>query len=465
MRRIWLALGVAATGCAHHRFECERDGGGPVLRVTTEHFAVTSDLPADALSREARRLENLWDSWAAFLQHEPAATGRVPVLVTRDDGVHEFSPGHDGFVVFGLEPVTVTAVREYTRLGKAEQLAANAHELVHLVSAYWLPRQPRWLAEGLASYLGDAQFVRGDQVRFGRWAWEGGTVEPLEALWGWDEAPVDGAEERAHYQSAWAWLHYLANRDEARLARLWVELRGHPTAREAFDAVFPREEQEALLARVRAYVAEGRYAGWESTVRRAPEVSAPVPVEPWEVHLLRRAVFQAVGEPAAAKAESARAQQLAPAPPPPAVELARAIDTALGPERTDVLLRLAGEPRALLELGAAPDLPAAEQLQWRERAAAALPGSARAQLLLARAAAERRDPRALAAAQRAVALAPWSVDARLFEVQALAAAARCPAARAALQLAASTSSNHASGLLRRLAQARTELAALCREPR
>lgn len=465
MLRVWLALGVAASGCAHHRFECERHGGGPVLRVTTDHFVVTSDLPAAALTRQARRLENLWDSWAAFLQHEPIATGRLPVLVTRDDGVEEFSAGHSGFVVFKLEPVTVTSVRESTAYGKTDTSSADAHELVHLVSSFWLPRQPRWLAEGLAEYLGDAQFVRNDQVRFGRWQWWGGIVEPLEALWGWDEEPVSGDDERAHYQSAWAWLHYFANRDAARLARLWVELRGHPTAREAFDAVFPREEQQALLGKVRAYVAEGRFSGWESTVLRAPTVSAPVPVEPWDTHLVRRTIFEATDAEAAARAESARARELAPSPLPPAVELALVKDTVAGPERTDVLRRVAGEPRALLELGVAPDLAPPEQLQWLERAVAALPDSARAQALFARAALKRHDPRATSAAQRAAALAPWSVEARLVEVRALAAAARCPDARVALQLAASTAHDHASGLLRRLAEARGELDAACREAR
>ena len=459
MLRIWLAaLGVAASGCAH-RFECERHGGAPVFRVTSNHFVVTANLPAADVRREVRRLEGLWDAWAAFLQHEPAAPGRLPVLVTRDEGPAEFFPDHSGFVHFDLDPVMVTSVFDVRVGGKAKRVGANAHELVHLVSRHWLPRQPRWLAEGLAEYLGDAEFIRDDTVRFGRWAWAGGDVEPLEALWAWD-GPAPPVQETDHYQSAWAWLHYLANRDEARLAKLWVELRSHGSAREAFDAVFPPAEQAALRDRVRAYVAEGRFSGWQSTILRAPAVSDAVRVEPWEVHLLRRSIFVAMGADKAAAAECLRAQEVAPVPAPPAVQLALLPATLQGPARTEALLRLAAEPAAMLQLARAAELTPDDRLRWLEKAVEALPDSGRARYLFARAALLAHDPRAVEAAQRTAALAPWSVEAQLIGVQALAAAGRCPEARAALG-AATNSGSLQPGELGRLNEVRAALAAAC----
>lgn len=460
--RVLVVVSVLVSGCAAHRFECERHGGRPAIRMQSDHFTVTSDLPADELLVEVRRLERLWDAYSVFFQYEPTTTARVPVLVSKDEAAAEFMPNTGGFFFASIEPLFVTTVRDYDVSGKTVRRSSSAHELVHLVSRYWLPRQPRWVAEGLAVYLGDVDFTREHVVRFGRWQWnDRSSVHPLAELWAWDEgAPAD---EAPLYQSAWAWLHYLANREETRLARLWYALRTQPSPRAAFDSVFPAEEQAALHEKVVAYVAEGRYRGWESRLLRDPNVSAATPVAPWEVHLLRRRIMQSAGLRSDVKRESQRATEVAPSPLPPAVEVARAQDTSFGPARTDVLLRHQQLPEALLALGVAPDLDDDAQLAWLEKAVATAPDSAAAQLSFARAALARDDARSLAAAQQAVALAPWSLDARLAEATALGQRARCADAFTALESAASLGDERSPNVTKRLAETQRQVAKRCQE--
>lgn len=456
-------LSLLVSGCAAHRFECVQHGGRPAIRIESDHFAATSDLPAEELTLELRRLERLWDAYSVFFQYEPTTTGRVPVLVSRDEAADEFIAGSGGFFVASIEPIFVTTVQDFDVSGKTVRRSASAHELVHLVSRFWLPRQSRWIAEGLAEYLGDADFKREEVVRFGRWQWSDRyALHPLPDLWDWDiGAPVIRADL---YESAWAWIHYLANRDEARLARLWQALRTQPSARAAFDSVFPPGEQAALYEKVEAYLVEGRYQGWESRLQRDPEVSPAATVPPWQVHLLRRSILQHTGLREDARREAQRAADVAPTPTPPEVALALAEDTLFGPACTDVLLRHAELPQAMVLLGLAPDLRDEDRFAWLEKATSRAPDSARAQLAFAEAANARGDPRGLAAAQQAVALAPWALAARLAEVTALAGQSRCADALAALEAAASLGDER-NNVAKQVARVKAELATKCPEAR
>lgn len=217
--RAWVVgLSLCTVGCAttSGRYECERHGGRPSARLTTEHFVITGDVAPDELRFEARRLERLWDAFSVYLRASPAKTARIEVLLSREQIASEFVPGAAGFVIGDLQRVMVTrSSREQT---------TNAHELAHVVIAVALPSISRWLNEGVAEYLGDAEFKSEYVVRFGRWAWRGGLVEPLEALWAWGRAPRDLGEEHQHYQSAWAWVHYLTNHEEARLQEVWARI-------------------------------------------------------------------------------------------------------------------------------------------------------------------------------------------------------------------------------------------------
>lgn len=460
----WLVVGLVSSSCAVHRFECEKHGGSAMLRIDSEHFSVTSDLPASDLRVEVRRLERLWDAFAVFLQHDPPPGERLRIVLSQANIAGEFVPDAAGFVTWGLNPLMLTTV-----IGKSSNRtwSTNAHELVHVMSRHSLPNQPRWIAEGLAEYLGDARFASEYVVKFGRWAWDDGPVEPLASLWAWDEARGNRDEEHSHYQSAWAWIHYLAGREPVRLARLWTALSSGVPPRDAFEAIFSRKESDELRDKVQRYVDEGSYTGWNAQLSRDPILSDPVGVSPWEVHLLRRDLADATGWGALAKAESAKAREVAPSPEPFAVTLAVATDTLSGPRRTDVLLKVAEaqpiEPLVTLELGLAVDASPSARLDSLQKAAAALPNSARAHLALARLALELNEPSALGSAERTVALSPWSVEARLLQVQALAQASRCPEAWAVVKAAQGLAVESASSEAPQVAAIRTKLLESCKE--
>lgn len=318
----WLAtLGVLGSGCAH--FECELHGGSQVRSLKTEHFVVTSDLPPDAHRKQAERLELLWDTFAAFFGTD-VERAEIPVVVLRSGGaVESFAPGYNGFVRRDGPRVLVVGAAA----GEDGEHDSNAHELTHLVSSFMLPRQPRWLAEGLGTLFEDATFKNERTVKMGRWN-EGRAEEAfvvgvlsLEELSQWGELRFDGSETLL-YASAWAWVHYLVNHEEARLKRLFDGLRGQRPLAEVMEGVFPKADAARLHAAVKAYLGEARFRGWETSLRRTPKLEVPVVLQPWQVHALRSRLF--LKDEAAAKKDLEQAVALAPSPTPPAAAVWKA---------------------------------------------------------------------------------------------------------------------------------------------
>lgn len=202
MKKLVLGLMVlVASSCVH--FECKLHGGDEVRSLKTDHFLVTSDLPPDAHRAEAERLELLWDTFAAFFGAD-AATAEVPVLVLRSPGaVSSFTEGYAGFVAHKGPAVLVVGAA-----AERGERDTNAHELTHLVSAFMLPRQPRWLAEGLASLFEDATFKDTRTVKMGRWN-ESRATEAFQVVLSLDELAQWGglrfdSQESLYYASAWA---------------------------------------------------------------------------------------------------------------------------------------------------------------------------------------------------------------------------------------------------------------------
>lgn len=83
--------------------------------------------------------------------------------------------------------------------------------------------------------------------------------------------------------------------------------------------VFPAAECAALHAKVKAYLTDARFRGWETRLTRTPVVSATRVLAPWEVHLLRSRLH--LKDEAAPAHDLALAQALAPQPPPPALQV------------------------------------------------------------------------------------------------------------------------------------------------
>lgn len=317
-----LALAVVSSSCAH--FECNLHGGDEVRSIKTEHFVVTSDLPPEAHRAQAERLELLWDTFSVFFGAD-VERAEVPVVVLRSErAVESFSSGYySGFV--RRQGPTVLVVGGAATAKSAHD--SNAHELTHLVSAFLLPRQPRWLSEGLASLFENATFKSVRTVTMGGWN-EGRAEEALqygvlslEELGEWGGLRFD-SQETLFYASAWAWVRYLSNHEEAKLKRLFDGLRGPRPVPELMAELFPPAEAQRLHAAVKAYLSSARYREWETSLRRNPKIEAPVVLPPWEVHALRSRLY--LRDEDAARKEQQAAVALAPSPLPPRAAVLKA---------------------------------------------------------------------------------------------------------------------------------------------
>lgn len=421
MRWSVVVAAVMSLGCVKH-FECEVHRGAGVREVVTDHFVVSSELNEVDLREEGIRLELLWDTFGAYF-HSEVANARIPVVVLdSSSAVQSFAQGYSGFVLRRGTQVLVVGGR--TEKGGTN---VNAHELTHLVTTYMLPRQPHWIAEGLASYFEDATFKDARTVTMGRWnkgraeeAFYRGVVS-LEELAGWTELRFDDSESRL-YASAWAYIHYLSNHDEARLTRLFEGLRSTRPVAEVMREVFPPEEAKALEEKVAAYLGEARFRGFETSLRRAPTLSEVKTLAPWEVHALRSRLF--LRDEKAEEADVQLAIELAPTPKPAAVAVLEA-----RARKAPLSALVSTYPEAPEVLG---QLSASEGKAHRAEYAKALEQHPRdAQLLLAAAevAAETEEmDEAEQLAVRGLEQAPWSTDLLLVAITSAVAAKRCEVA-------------------------------------
>ncbi|MFT3708790.1 MAG: DUF1570 domain-containing protein [Archangium sp.] len=284
MMRGVAAAAVAAivfSSCAH--FECQKHGGTEVRSIATDHFVIISSLPLDKHRAQAEKLELLWDSFGAFFG-VTVERARIPVvLMNSASDVSSFGSGALGFVQRRGPTALVVGAPDGDGVG------TSAHELTHLVSAFMVPRQPRWVSEGLAALFEDAKFRDVRSVEMGRWnepRARGARFQlmSLDELQRWNERTLD---DGAAYASSWAWIHYLANHDEARLRRLFDALRGTAPIADVMRQVFPPGERKRLYDVVSAYLSNARFHGWETSLTRTPTIEQPVVLSDWQVHLLR----------------------------------------------------------------------------------------------------------------------------------------------------------------------------------
>lgn len=430
----WLApiLCVTSAACATPRFGV----GKTVNHVESPHFDAVGDLPVERLEVELIRLEQLYDVFTTYFQAQPEEHQRLPVVVMGEDEVSEFIDGAGGFVgKYRLEPVLVTSVGEDRRA-----FGLNTHELVHLLSSFALPHQPRWFAEGMATYLEDAYFESGGTIKMGLWRRPSEWVS-IDELLTWELHPKAVKDEWPRYESARALLFFLANRDEPRLMRLVKGLRTRQPLLELYAEVFPPEERVALLERAKAFIEEERFSAWRTSLVRTAAVTRLAPLEPWEVELVRMRVFEAAGRTSKSLEALFAARAAGPIPMP--TEIAAELVWRDWPAPADP-----AQPLVQLALSDAIDRSFLERLAAAEAATAGLPNSAFAWHRLSVARLWLRDAAgALSAVERAASLAPQARDVLLTRVEALVQLNRCVEARAGLVTAMGVSESPNAALL------------------
>src|SRR5512137_2817542 len=144
---------VVLAGCATARptFRCEAHGGRPWHAVTTDSFALVTDLDLDDARDLARELDLIQTGVASSLfqrRHDPPV--RATVIAFRSTADYEAfaPPGSAAYYARGAADPKIVMPG---KLG-IEQRRVLAHEMAHHVSSYVLLREPRWFSEGLATW-------------------------------------------------------------------------------------------------------------------------------------------------------------------------------------------------------------------------------------------------------------------------------------------------------------------------
>jgi len=172
------------------------------------------------------------------------------------------------------------------------------HELAHRLSVHFLPRQPRWIAEGIAAYLETVRGeYNGDRLRVGeasgrrleylRW---GSAITDYEKVLRMDSSYLRASwdDSYAFETQAWALVHWLINNDAAGFNRYLDLISRGESSVKAFEQAFPSLPVARIGATIATYVRDGRYKSLTTTkVPRYPGPIAVRDVAAAEIHAQR----------------------------------------------------------------------------------------------------------------------------------------------------------------------------------
>src|SRR5215510_7502992 len=149
-------IGALAAACA--RFPAAPAEGGPVwTELTSEHFTVWTDADPSQVSELIREMERFHHVVAEVVY--PAAPGSeraLAVVVRNERELSEVNSNGEARAFAAdahaplWQPIVVLPL-----VGGGQ--FTMVHELTHLISFSVIHHQPRWLAEGMATYFETAQ--------------------------------------------------------------------------------------------------------------------------------------------------------------------------------------------------------------------------------------------------------------------------------------------------------------------
>ncbi|MEP6652109.1 MAG: hypothetical protein ABJA82_02055, partial [Myxococcales bacterium] len=252
--------------------------GGPVWRqFSSENFEVKTDLDVPAAQQLVVTLE---ETRAAMLG---AVWGGAPgpTLPTAVIAFASYAEMEE-FGGFGLEGIHVQAPPfPATMIISAATFTQDQvlrHELAHDLSAWFLPFQPLWFSEGMATFLETARYDRatgraivGEPSRERAWALQRRGLASMDVLFG----PVpDNIIDLGFFEtSSWVLVHYLLNHREEAFQRFQHRLGALEPAAQAWHSEFPDLDRETLYATLTGYVQSGSYVvshhpmpAWEGEV-------------------------------------------------------------------------------------------------------------------------------------------------------------------------------------------------------
>ena len=307
-------------GCASssRAFRCEARGGREWRAVTSEHFAVVTDLDEDDARELAGELDQVRNGVAVSLfqrRHDPPVRATVIAFRSTDD-YEQVAPSNSAayYARGAADPKIVMP----GKMGLAQRRVL-AHEMAHHVSAYVLLRQPRWFSEGLATWAetvgatsGGLKMVTGPVPPGRRLLLRPQRLSARELL-AWD-GDVPAGSLAAYYDAAWLLVHYLIATHGESLQAFEARLVGAEDPDAAFRAEFPQwapeagGSYEALDRELDGWAQGGRFDVRPVKVEPAPVQAMVQHIPPAEVHAIRLLLWG--GGPDGQRDEAARRAEL-----------------------------------------------------------------------------------------------------------------------------------------------------------
>ncbi|HEX7837310.1 MAG TPA: hypothetical protein VF469_07600 [Kofleriaceae bacterium] len=199
--------------------------GGPAwIELTSPHFTIWADADPDRAREIMAKMERLRVLLAYAVFPTAPAEGRDLAIVLRNNAELRAFSATDQIRPFAVRvqlPLWQPMIVLSASSERGELEVALAHELVHAISSGVIHYQPRWFAEGMATYFQtaglDPKLVTveiggsptGAQITVDH-------LVPITELFEWTKPT---REESRQYIIAWALFCFLINQHEAELQR------------------------------------------------------------------------------------------------------------------------------------------------------------------------------------------------------------------------------------------------------
>jgi hypothetical protein len=250
---------------------------GTWRRVDTPHFIVRTDLSSSNAREAGVAMEATRDALvsAAWPHYPFKAEPRTDVYVLANGlDFERYFGRHTAGIFFHSSPPMVFLYGSPDRweLRRSSHAPVNSvlrHEMTHQLAAEVFPRQPRWFAEGLADFLEVAYYsddgrsiVLGGVNTEAYLSYKSVRRVTLRDALDWDKGVASLGEREAAglYGTSWFFVHWLYNTHPDQLGAFEDALGRGTDPRQAFQAVFPKFDADAVDRELYEYQKHGKFS-------------------------------------------------------------------------------------------------------------------------------------------------------------------------------------------------------------
>lgn len=298
---------------------CPAHGGPAWTELTSDHFRVRTDLDAPDATEAVRTLEETRAAMLALVWPRAAPVpGPIEIVFLRSQGeLWTFLQG--GAQGIRLQQHPFPPIIVIGGIGDQDQLTGLRHEVAHELSRRFLPLEPPWYSEGIATLLESTTYERGTQTA------RMGEISPvrLQQLQGLGRTPANellntrelpAYLELARFEaSSWLLAHFLINQQFEAFGRFQRRLAAFERPEEAWRQEFPELSGEALDRAVDRYSTSGKYATFSLHLDVPTPTVRTRGLSDGEVHGLRALLYWAAVSPGNVRQEAGAHAEVAEA--------------------------------------------------------------------------------------------------------------------------------------------------------